>query len=414
VVVLSAAGVGGGSLVYANVLYRPPEAFDADPQWADIADWRAELAPYYDLAGRMLAEAGGATVLALTTVTAVSPRAGGGYTVRTVPTGRLRGAVTEYTADQVIVAAGALGTQRLLHRMRDTGVLPHLSSRLGLLSRTNSESIVGAKARRSDVDFSRGVAITSSFHPNAHTHVEPVRYGRGSNAMALLQTVLTDGDTGRPRWREWVREMRRTGRELPKVLSPGCWSEKTILLLVMQSLDNSVTLYGRRNRLGRYKLTSRQGHGEANPGWIPAANEAARRTAAKIDGHPGGTLGEIANVPMTAHFMGGATIGAGAEHGVVDAWHRAFGHPGLHVVDGAAVPANLGVNPSLTITAQAERAMAFWPNKGEPDPRPELGARYAPIAAVAPVRPLVPAEAPAALRLPIVAVNGGIRSRGRS
>jgi cholesterol oxidase len=494
VLVLSAAGVGGGSLVYANVLYEPPEGFYRDPQWADIADWRAELAPYYDQAKRMLgvartpmdtaadkvlravaedmgvgdtfhptdvgvlfgadgtppgasvpdpffggagparnvclgcgacmtgcrhnakntlpknylhlAEAGGATVLPLTTVTEVRPRPGGGYAVRTVRTGRPWATAVEYTADEVVLAAGALGTQRLLHRMRDTGVLPHLSPRLGLLSRTNSESIVGAKARGGDVDYSRGVAITSSVHPDPHTHVEAVRYGRGSNAMALLQTVLTDGDTGRPRWREWVREARRLGRALPAAHSPRRWSERTILLLVMQTLDNSVTLYGRRNRLGRYKVTSRQGHGEPNPSWIPAANEAARRTAERIDGHAGGSWGELADIPMTAHFMGGATIGADPERGVVDAWHRVFGHPGLHVVDGAAVTANLGVNPSLTITAQAERAMAFWPNKGDPDPRPAPGARYLPIPPVVPRRPLVPADAPAALRLPIVAVTG--------
>ncbi len=196
--------------------------------------------------------------------------------------------------------------------------------------------------------------------------------------MGLLQTVLTDGDTGRPRWREWAREARQAGRDLPKALSARRWSEKSIVLLVMQTLDNSVTLHGRWNRFGRYTVTSRQGHGQANPAWIPAANDAARRTAEKIDGFAGGSWGDLADIPMTAHFMGGATIGADADTGVVDGWHRAFGHPGLHVVDGAAVTANLGVNPSLTITAQAERAMAFWPNKGAPDPRPALGERVRP------------------------------------
>jgi cholesterol oxidase len=113
---------------------------------------------------------------------------------------------------------------------------------------------------------------------------------------------------------------------------------------------------------------------------------------------PGGSLTEAFNVPITAHILGGAVIGATAEEGVVDPYHRIFGHPGLHVVDGAAVTANLGVNPSLTIAAQAERAMSFWPNKGEADPRPPLGSAYALIEPVPPHEPAVPQGAPAALR----------------
>jgi cholesterol oxidase len=124
-----------------------------------------------------------------------------------------------------------------------------------------------------------------------------------------------------------------------------------------------------------------------------------------LGGTPGGNIGEPFNRPLTAHFIGGCTIGDSVETGVVDPYQRVYGHPGLHIADGSAISANLGVNPSLTITAQAERAMAFWPNKGEPDPRPPLGASYAPVAPVRPVHPVVPEEAPAALRLPIVAVT---------
>jgi cholesterol oxidase len=483
VLVLSGAGVGGGSLVYANTLYRPPRAFYADPQWAGIADWEAELAPYYDRAERMLgvtryagdtpadqamrrvagkmgvadtyvptpvgvyfgrpgeraedpyfggagpgrvgctecgacmtgcrvgakntlvknylylAEQAGARVLPLTTVTAVTPLDGGGYRLELVRTGssgrgRNRSAMT---AGQVVFAAGALGTQGLLHRMRESGALPDLSPALGTLTRTNSESIVGAKARRGGVDYSQGVAITSSFHPDEHTHIEPVRYGHGSNVMGLLQTLLTDGGRSWPRVVSWLAEAARHPTRLRHALYVRHWSERTVIALVMQSLDNSLTVSERRTLFGGHKLTTRQGHGEPNPSWIPAGNEAVRKLAEEIDGIPGGTWGEVFNVPLTAHILGGCPISDDPARGVVDPYHRVYGHPGLHVVDGAAVSANLGVNPSLTITAQAERAMALWPNRGDDDPRPAPGEPYQEVAAVLPDSPAVPAGAPAAL-----------------
>ena len=128
-------------------------------------------------------------------------------------------------------------------------------------------------------------------------------------------------------------------------------------------------------------------------------HEATRRIAAKNDGFAGGGWNDVFNVPMTAHFLGGAPIGADSQSGVIDAYHRVFGHPGLHVVDGAAVSANLGVNPSLTITAQAERAMSMWPNAGDTDTRPTLGSAYRRVAPVAPRAPAVPSDAPGALRV---------------
>jgi cholesterol oxidase len=146
-------------------------------------------------------------------------------------------------------------------------------------------------------------------------------------------------------------------------------------------------------------LSSRQGHGVPNPTWIPAGNEAARLLAREIDGTPYSSIGEIFDIPMTAHFLGGCVIAESSQHGVIDPYHRVFGHPGLHVFDGAAISANIGVNPSLTITAQAERASAFWPNRSEPDTRPPLGVGYVRIAPVQPKNPVVPADAPAALRL---------------
>ncbi|WP_433383556.1 GMC oxidoreductase [Actinoplanes sp. CA-142083] len=475
--IMSGAGVGGGSLGYANTLYEPPATFFADPQWSTITDWQAELAPAYDQAKRMLgvttnpaetesdralravaedlgvahtyrhtpvgvlfstgnsgrvndpffggvgperractlcgacmtgcrvgakntlvknylylAEQAGAVVKPLTTATDVRPLADGGFSIRTRRTGGI--AKGEVTAGQVIFAAGALGTQRLLHRLRDRGQLPGISARLGELSRTNSESILGARTRRRDRDYSRGVAITSSIHPDAATHVEPVRYGKGSNLLALLATVLVDDTGGRSRLLAGVKELVRSRNNLRLLVSPRRWSEQTIVLLGMQPLDNSITLYRKRGR-----LRSRPGVGEPNPVWVPAAHDVARRVAEKIDGVPLGAATELIGRPVTGHFIGGCAIGADADHGVIDPYHRLYGHPGLHVVDGSAVAANLGVNPSLTITALAERAMWMWPNAGDEDQRPALGEPYQRVNPIAPRKPIVPEAAPGALRL---------------
>jgi cholesterol oxidase len=354
-----------------------------------------------------LAEQNGAVVHPLTTVTRVRPLEGGGYRVDTRWTkAKLsrRTATRTFTAEQVVFAAAALGTQKLLHRLKAEGDLPALSDRLGMLTRTNSESILGALAPDNTVDYTEGVAITSSWHPDDVTHIEPVRYGRGSNFMAMMQTVLTDGDGPIPRWRTWLKELWTKRREVLDLYDMKHWSERTIIALVMQSVDNSITTFPKKTPAG-WILSSRQGHGEPNPTWIPKGNEAVRRIAALLGGTPGGNIGEPFNRPLTAHFIGGCTIGDSVETGVVDPWQRVYGYPGLHVADGSAISANLGVNPSLTITAQAERAMAFWPNKGEADPRPALGSAYAPVAPVTPAAPVVPDDAPAALRLPIVAVS---------
>jgi len=507
VMVLAGAGVGGGSLNYANTLYVPPKPFFEDPQWRDITDWEQELKPYYDQAQRMLgvrlnptmtpsdvhlkaaaekmgvgdtfhmapvgvffgdgkdaegtakarpgeevsdpyfggegpsrractecgecmtgcrhgakntlnenylylAEKAGAVVHPLTTVVSVTDDSQGGYAIATVPTDRRKkGEGRLFKARRVVIAAGTYGTQTLLHRMKAGGRLPHLSAKLGELTRTNSEALVGAQtdSRRyrkltgaPKVDFTRGVAITSSIHPDENTHIEPVRYGKGSNSMGGLSILQVPYAEGRSRVGAWLANAARHPLLVLRSLSNRRWSERTIIGLVMQSLDNSLTTYLKPDGVGKGLLTARQGHGAPNPKQIKAASEAASVIAADINGFPGSNVGELMGTPLTAHFLGGCPIGDSPETGVIDPYHRLYGHPGISVVDGAAVSANLGVNPSLTITAQAERAMSFWPNKGEADPRPAQGAAYERLKPVEPKAPVVPAEAFGALKLPFL------------
>ncbi|MFJ9565367.1 GMC family oxidoreductase N-terminal domain-containing protein [Streptomyces fuscichromogenes] len=509
VMVLAGAGVGGGSLNYANTLYIPPKPFFEDPQWRDITDWQEELKPYYDQAQRMLgvrlnptmtpsdvhlkaaaqklgvgdtfhlapvgvffgdgrdadgeakaapgdraadpyfggagparnactecgecmtgcrhgakntlnenylhlAEKAGAEVHPMTTVVSVTDDSQGGYAVATLPTdGRKTAKGRTFKARRVVIAAGTYGTQTLLHRMKAGRQLPYLSDRLGDLTRTNSEALVGAQTddrryrkahgtRRAD--FTKGVAITSSVHPDENTHIEPVRYGKGSNAMGSLSILQVPYAEGSSRVLGWLANAARHPLLVLRSLSNRRWSERTIIGLVMQSLDNSLTTYLKPDGVGKGLLTARQGHGAPNPKQIRAASEAATVLAAEINGFAGSNVGELMGTPLTAHFLGGCPIGDSRETGVIDPYHRLYGHPGISVVDGAAVSANLGVNPSLTITAQAERAMSYWPNKGEADPRPRQGEAYQRLKPVEPHSPAVPPEAFGALRLPFLGI----------
>ncbi|ANS67371.1 cholesterol oxidase [Streptomyces lincolnensis] len=508
VMVLAGAGVGGGSLNYANTLYVPPKPFFEDPQWRDITDWQEELKPYYDQARRMLgvrlnptttpsdvhlkaaaermgvgdtfhmapvgvffgdgedadgsakakpgeqvpdpyfggagparracnecgecmtgcrhgakntlnenylhlAEKAGAVVHPLTTVVSVTDDSQGGYAIATLPTDRKKGPGRTFKARRVVLAAGTYGTQTLLHRMKANGQLPYLSDRLGELTRTNSEALVGAQTdnRRyrkvtgeKKVDFTRGVAITSSIHPDANTHIEPVRYGKGSNSMGGLSILQVPYVEGSSRTLAWLGNAARHPLQVLRSLSNRRWSERTIIGLVMQSLDNSLTTYLKPDGVGKGLLTARQGHGSPNPKQIKAASEGASALAAEINGFAGSNVGELMGMPLTAHFLGGCPIGSSRETGVIDPYHRLYGHPGISVVDGAAVSANLGVNPSLTITAQAERAMSYWPNQGEADPRPEQGESYVRLQPVEPKSPAVPADAFGALKLPLLGI----------
>jgi cholesterol oxidase len=220
--------------------------------------------------------------------------------------------------------------------------------------------------------------------------------------MGLLQTLMTDGagpgGTDTPRWRQLLDQASEDPKKMLRMLNPRHWSERTMIALVMQHLDNSITTFTRKTKLGFRMMDSRQGHGEPNPTWIPVGNEVTRRIAKKIDGVAGGSWGELFNIPLTAHFLGGAAIGDSAEHGVIDPYQRVYNYPTMYVVDGTAVSANLGVNPSLSITAQAERAASLWPNKGQEDLRPRQGEAYKRLAPVPPEHPVVPADAPGALR----------------
>src|SRR5690606_34170172 len=196
-----------------------------------------------------LAEQGGAHVVPMTTVTAVRPRGDRCFEVDLRKTGTTSKRFTAtVTAGHVVMAAGTWGTQKLLHAMRDNGTLPRLSTRLGELTRTNSEAILGAARTSVDPenDYSRGVAITSSIHPDENTHIEPVRYGKGSNAMSLLQTIATDGSLAEPRWKQLAKYMIKHPVKCLKMLNGYRWSERTVILLVMQSLDNSITTFTKR------------------------------------------------------------------------------------------------------------------------------------------------------------------------
>ena len=484
VLVLCGAGVGGGSLVYANTLYQPGDKYFQDKQWADITDWKRELEPWYEQARRMLgveenpyfspsdaamksaatkmgvgqtfkmaplgiyfgkgegvaasdpyfggkgpdrkgctncgecmtgcrhnakntlpknylglAEGAGAKVFPMTTVTEFEERSDGKWRIKTEKTGAWDGSRgPTFIADQLVVAAGTFNTQKLLHKMKDDEVLPAISDRLGDLSRTNSEALTGALMQNTDIDYSDGSAITSSFFPDENTHIEPVRYGKGSNLMGLLQTIMTDGHSSQDRRKQWWKQFVANPKLLLKILNVRRWSERTVIALTMQNVDSSVSVRGKKSIFG-WHLTSTNDPEHPNATYIPAANEAVRHIAQKHGGIAGGHVGDLIDAPFTAHFVGGCVIGSDQSEGVIDPYHRVWNYPTLHIVDGSTITANLGVNPSLTITAQAERALSFWPNKGDVDSRPAQDQPYKRLNAVAPRAPFVPAGALGELRV---------------
>jgi cholesterol oxidase len=460
IAVVSGCGVGGGSLGYANTLYVPPSPFFEDPQWADLEDWEATLAPHYEAAQRMLgvtvhsdedpadqllrelgeelgvadtyrktpvgvyldnpgetvadpyfegagpertgcmrcgrcmvgcphgakntlvknylwlAERSGVEVQPERTVTDVRPLGatdgGEGYAVTSERSGLLRGRRKRtLTARGVVVAAGPLGTNKLLQRCRLGGSLPRISDRLGELVRTNSESILAVTVPEDyPEDLTKRIAITSSIYPDPHTHIETVTYGEAGDSMSTLYTLLVGDGNRVTRPLKLLGQIARHPQRFAKTLWPRGWSGRTIIVLVMQTLDNAIALRPKLKRNGDVRLQTEQDPERPNPTFIPVANEAAEWLAKRTGGIAQSSVMEATlSVPTTAHILGGAAIGHGPEDGVVDARQRVFGYENLLVCDGAAIPANVGVNPSLTITALAEHAMSEVPPKEGAEPR---------------------------------------------
>lgn len=449
---LHGAGVGGGSLVYANTLLVPPDEAFRDARWVGM-DWKAQLAPHYQTAMRMLgaiespvvmetdemlesvaedmgrggtfkratvgvyfgeagktvpdpffggegpertgcvlcggcmvgcrygakntldqnylylAEKRGAKIVPETRVIDVKPLEGGGYELTlerstgwTHPRSTLR-------VRGVVVSGGSYGSVNLLMRCKERGSLGKLSDQLGRYLRTNSEAILGVRSRRDDVDYSRGIAITSGVFVDDKTHIEVVRYSAGSDALAPLATVLTDGGGSVPRWLRWIGQIFRHPLQFLRSAVPIGWAKRTAILLVMQPVDNHLRYKLRRPWYWPFskKLDSDHGDGPPAPVYIPVANLVAKKMAAKMgNGVPqSGLLEVLFGKATTAHVLGGCPIGESPDDGVVDTQSRAFGYEDLYVVDGSIIPANLGVNPSLTITAMAEQAMTHVPPRAE-------------------------------------------------
>jgi len=313
-----------------------------------------------------LAEKRGARILPETRVTHLEPDSDGGYVVHTRrslgwsahPRLRLR-------AQNVVLAAGALGTVDLLLACKERGCLPNLPVAIGEYTRTNSEIICGARSRTSQVDHSQGIAIASDVHADAETHIQIVRYPAGSNAMGLLGTLAAPGGGSMPRALRWLAACLRAPVDFLRNEILVNWAKRTVILLVMQSLDNALTLVRKRRWwLGR-NLRSRRAEGTPPiPTYLPIANQAAKFVANRMDGFALNAINEVLlGVPITAHILGGARMAESPDQGVVGPDCRVFGHPGLWVVDGAVIPTNLGANPSLTITAVAEYAMSLIPEK---------------------------------------------------
>ena len=455
VAVVSGAGLGGGSLGYANTLYRAPDRFYRDPQWAGIEDWERALAPHYDTAERMLgvvtveaddpadqllrafgrevgadatyaktrvgvyfgtpgetaddpffggdgpartgciacgrcmvgcphnaknslpknylwlAERAGAAVTPDRTVVDIrplgAPDGADGYAVTTERTGAwLRRGRRVHTARGVVVAAGPLGTNRLLAQTKLSGSLPRLSHRLGELVRTNSEAILAVTLPEGAEDMTKRVAISSSVYPDPDTHIETVTYGTAGDSISSLFTLLVGDGSKLTRPVKLLGAMVRHPVRLARVTWPRGWSRRTVIVLVMQSLDNAIALRATKRRFaGGVRLRTEQDPERPNPTFIPVANEFAAWLAERTGGIAQSGLTEaVANIPTTAHILGGAVIGATSGQGVIDGRQRVFGYENLLVCDGSAIPANVGVNPSLTITALAEHAMSHIPAAG--------------------------------------------------
>jgi cholesterol oxidase len=319
------------------------------------------------------AEKLGAVIIPETKVDKLIPLSedgGEGYEINTISTTGFFGSPkTTLRARNVVISAGVLGTLGLLLKMQQEKIMTRLSPMLGSTVRTNSESIVGVTSLQKGVDFSKGIAITSSIYPDEHTHIEPVRYSAGSDAMGSLAAgTLVDGGKGVPRFLRFIWSSILHPINTIRFISPFGFAKKSIILLVMQTVDNSIKIVRKRRLIWPFQktLTSTQENGVHIPAFIPIANEFARRLAKRIGGVARSTLNEVLlDIPTTAHILSGCMIGDSPETGVIDLKNQVYGYKNLLICDGSMVPANLGVNPSLTITALSERAMSFIPLASE-------------------------------------------------
>jgi cholesterol oxidase len=322
-----------------------------------------------------LAERRGARVMAERTVVDIRPLGAGdgseGYEVESERSGAwLRRERQVQRTRGVVVSAGPLGTNKLLQRCRLKGSLPRISSRLGELVRTNSEAILAVTVPEDyPENLIRRVAITSSIYPDPHTHIETVSYGDDGNSMHRLYTLLVGDGTRFTRPLKLLGQIVRHPRRFAQVLRPKHWSRRTIIILVMQTLDNAIALRPRQGPFGTFWLKTEQDPERPNPTFIPIANKAAEWFAERTGGVAQTSITEaLFNIPTTAHILGGAVIAPDPERGVIDARQRVFGYENLLVCDGSAIPANVGVNPSLTITALAEHAMSHVPSASASSP----------------------------------------------
>ena len=455
--ILNGSGVGGGSLVYASTHIKPPKAFFEAPEWRGLADWEAELTPFYDVANRMLgtaenpkfwpadhrlyeiaeelgtedtfkptpvgiffgtpgmtvpdpyfggegperrgcihcggcmvgcqhnakntldknylyfAEKWGAEVRAEANVLDIRPLYG------EQPDGARYEIIYEKTTDwllkrktavrtnNVIVSAGVLGTLNLLLKCKnEIGSLRLLSDRLGLNVRSNSEALMGVTAREEDVVYSDGVAISSSFWVDETTSVEPVRYAPGQSFMRNLTLPLIRFDgTVFDRFKRSLAEAVRRPRDFFTVRLQSNWAQRDTILLIMQTVENRMAFKRGRSiwTLFTQNLVSVRDKNIPIPPVIEAGRGVVEAFAEKVDGVAWAGMNDMLDIPNTAHILGGCGIGADESKGVIDINHQAFNYPGLYIADGSAIPGNLGVNPSLTITAMTERAMSKVPVK---------------------------------------------------
>jgi len=290
----------------------------------------------------------------------------GGYRV-TLVSPRSGRAMQTLTTERLVLAAGVIGTLELLAKNRDRyRTLPDISSTLGQVVRTNSEAITAVWHARGE-DMTDGTAISTDFHPDSHTHITQNRFDRGYRFMRWLMVPMVDDV--RP-LRRSLKTIAATVLNLPLVLSSMFargWEKRISVFTVMQDLDNHLRLEYRRRAWGLLPrgLVSRRNKGHEAPTYLPIANRATRQFAHEAGGTPMNTATEsIFGLSTTAHILGGCPMGASAEEAVIDHRHEVHAYPGLFVVDASSIPANIGVNPSLTIMAMAERFAALQPDKG--------------------------------------------------